>query len=233
MRSWGLNRGRGCRGFLLDKAGRIQADLAVLNGDDETLIELDINDALAVTRSLEGYLFSEDVSLQDVSDRFVRLAVHGPAAKAYISAVASHPVDLPEALSHRVVTIGGASCTVYRLDETGSEGLHLLVPVDAAVSVYECLLGAVGQAGRGRAVGWQAYNTARIEAGVPIYHVDFGPDSLPHETGLLDRAVSFTKGCYVGQEIVARMQSLGHPKRVLVGLKFDDDPAAACGLTRP
>jgi folate-binding protein YgfZ len=71
-------------------------------------------------------------------------------------------------------------------------------------------------------MGWAEFNTARIEAGSPLFHVDFGADCLPHETSLLDETTSFTKGCYIGQEIVARMQNLGHPKRLLVGLRFDD-----------
>ena len=84
---------------------------------------------------------------------------------------------------------------------------------------------------RGRPIGWLAYNTARIEADLPIYHIDFGPDTLPNETGpaLLGEMVSFTKGCYVGQEIVARLQNLGHPKRLLVGLKFADDRMPIAG----
>src|SRR5439155_17574914 len=73
--------------------------------------------------------------------------------------------------------------------------------------------------GRARRIGWHAYNIARIEAGWPIFNIDFGPDSLPHETGVLEDRVSFKKGCYLGQEVVARMQSLGHPKQRLVGLK--------------
>ena len=67
-----------------------------------------------------------------------------------------------------------------------------------------------------------AYNTARIEAGASIYHIDYGPDTLPHEAALIEQTVSFTKGCYPGQEIVARMENLGHPKRLLVGLHLDD-----------
>jgi folate-binding protein YgfZ len=74
-----------------------------------------------------------------------------------------------------------------------------------------------------RRIGWHALNMARIEAGTSLYLVDFGPDSLPHETGietLADR-VSFKKGCYLGQEVVARMNALGHPKQRLVGLRIE------------
>ena len=78
---------------------------------------------------------------------------------------------------------------------------------------------------RGRPVGWSAFNTVRIEEGVPLYHVDFGPTSLPAEVPGphgIDAAVSFTKGCYLGQEVVARMKSLGHPKKLLVAFRVDE-----------
>jgi folate-binding protein YgfZ len=70
-----------------------------------------------------------------------------------------------------------------------------------------------------RPAGWAAWNIARIEAGTPVHLIDFGGQSLPAETGVLNDRVSFTKGCYLGQEIVARMHSLGHPKQKVVGLR--------------
>jgi folate-binding protein YgfZ len=72
-----------------------------------------------------------------------------------------------------------------------------------------------------RAAGWHAYNIARIEAGTPMFNIDFGTSSLPAETGVMGQRVSFTKGCYLGQEVVARMNSLGHPKQTLVGLRVE------------
>jgi folate-binding protein YgfZ len=71
-----------------------------------------------------------------------------------------------------------------------------------------------------RPAGWHAYNIARIEAGTPLYNIDFGEQSLPGETGVLRDRVHFKKGCYLGQEVVARMDALGKPKQVLVALRF-------------
>jgi folate-binding protein YgfZ len=82
-----------------------------------------------------------------------------------------------------------------------------------------------------RPCGWFAYNIARIEAGTPLFKIDFGPDNLPAETGVIDDRVNFKKGCYLGQEIVARMHARGHPKQRLVALRFDDDlPPGPDGL---
>ncbi|MCB9840639.1 MAG: aminomethyl transferase family protein [Phycisphaeraceae bacterium] len=82
-----------------------------------------------------------------------------------------------------------------------------------------------------RPAGWFAYNIARIEAGTPLFKIDFGPDNLPAETGVLNDRVNFKKGCYLGQEVVARMHARGHPKQQLVALRFDDDlPPGPDGL---
>lgn len=82
-----------------------------------------------------------------------------------------------------------------------------------------------------RPCGWFAYNIARIEAGTPLFKIDFGPENLPAETGVLEDRVNFKKGCYLGQEVVARMHARGHPKQRLVALRFDDDlPPGPDGL---
>ncbi|MEL7087240.1 MAG: glycine cleavage T C-terminal barrel domain-containing protein, partial [Planctomycetota bacterium] len=137
-----------------------------------------------------------------------------------------------------------AHATAYRWDLGGVLGVRLAVPSEHAVEVYAALLARSGYepggdeaadaeyaarrraSMRGRPVGWSAFNTVRIEEGVPWYHIDFGRDSLPAEVPGpygIDGAVSFTKGCYLGQEVVARMKSLGHPKKLLVGLRVTDE----------
>ena len=160
-----------------------------------------------------------------------------------------HVIDLP-------LNGGGvAHATAYRWDLGGVLGVRLAVPSEHAVEVYGALLAKSGfepggdeQASggdaaeyaerrrasmRGRPVGWSAFNTVRIEEGVPWYHIDFGGDSLPAEVPGphgLDGAVSFTKGCYLGQEVVARMKSLGHPKKLLVGIRVRPEHPEPAGL---
>ena len=107
------------------------------------------------------------------------------------------------------------------------------MPRDRAAAIWEFLLATdhiVGQDKRRvRPIGWLAFNIARIEAGTPLFNIDFGPTNLPHESGILHDRVSFTKGCYLGQEIVARMESLGKPKQTLVGLKMQSDLLPVAG----
>jgi folate-binding protein YgfZ len=120
-------------------------------------------------------------------------------------------------------------------------GYTLIVPVEAAEAVWTHFTTELpGQPsaevssngdtpqdyrfkGLARPIGWAAFNTTRIEAGRPLFGIDFDESVLPAETGQLSRAVSFTKGCYLGQEIVARMQARGQLARQLVGIKMEND----------
>ncbi len=137
--------------------------------------------------------------------------------------------------------------TAARRDLGQTLGIQLLVPADDAASIHQLLLDAAGYESaaepdaefadrrratlRGRPVGWSAYNTARIESGKALYHIDFGPDSLPAEAGenAFNEAISLKKGCWLGQEAVARMHNLSHPKRLLVGLRLPTDALAVAG----
>ena len=239
-----LEPGQGRRAFLLNNKGRIIADLIVLQAAERIWLDLDVFDAAQLKSELDRYLFTEDVTLCDQSAQYAHLSIHGPASLKILEAAAESAIPDFAPLAHTKVPICDSTCVVYRRDETGTPGLHVIAPVDSVESIYTRLADTVGglvpdvdaaagpgpkRALVGRAIGWSAYNIARIEAGTPLYHVDFGPDCLPHETGILDEAVSFTKGCYCGQEIVARMQSLGHPKRVLVGLGFADERMPIAG----
>jgi folate-binding protein YgfZ len=112
---------------------------------------------------------------------------------------------------------------VFRDDICGSPGFHLIVPTASAAAVWTSL--------ELRPVGWAAFNTARIEAGRPLMGIDFDDTILPAETGPaeLARAVSFTKGCYLGQEIVARMHARGQIAKQLVGIRMEGDALPVAG----
>lgn len=248
-----LKGGASRRAFQLNDKGRIVADLMLHHGDLDTWLETDVLDLSALNDLLEARLFSEDVTIEDFSPQRTKLVLYGPAALALLraladdAAIADRMASGEMAGTHHVMPVDGVPISAYRLDDAGVMGLHLFVPTDAADAFYRKVLDASGfESGaetepdadyaqrrrstlRGRPVGWLAYNTARIEAGTPVFHVDFGQDSLPAETGIIEQAVDFKKGCYIGQEIVARMRDRGHPKRVLVGLKLQGDALPVAG----
>ena len=249
-----MTGGQTKRAFMLDDKGHILADAYVHHGDASTWLELDRFDVASVVQMLDSRLFAEDVKLENISEEKSVIALLGPASMQLLSKVAKHSVEtmtveqigqMPG--THHVVKIGEVDVSVCRRDLGKTLGLQLFVPTDKAEPIHQTLLDAAGyehteapdadfaerrrDSLRGRPVGWSAYNTARIESGRALYHIDFGPDSLPAEAGedAFNEAISLTKGCWLGQEAVARMHNLSHPKRLLVGLKLPADALAVAG----
>jgi len=249
-----MQGGQTRRAFQLDADGHILADAYVHHGDACTWLELDRFDVVSVKTLLDSRLFAEDVTINDLSPQKTAISLLGPASLQLLSKVATHTVENMQVENvgampgtHHVLKLGDTHITACRRDLGKTLGVQLLVPADAAESIHRALLTAAGyEAGvdpdadfaqrrreslRGRPVGWSAYNTARIESGRALYHIDFGPDSLPAEAGeeAFRDAVSLNKGCWLGQEAVARMHNLSHPKRLLVGLKLSTDALAVAG----
>ncbi len=231
---------RCARSFWLNRKGRIDADLRALALEDRVMLDLDWLSAERACATLGAFVITEDVEIRDVSDRWSRFALHGPTAMEALRSVGAdadgRPLgELAEGEACRA-DIAGAEVLLDRQDECGEIGVHVSLRSADAEAVWIRLVGACvphedehGQADerssqariRMRPAGWHAYNIARIEAGTPLYNIDFGEQSLPGETGVLRDRVHFKKGCYLGQEVVARMDALGKPKQVLVALRFE------------
>jgi tRNA-modifying protein YgfZ len=218
------------RSFWLNRKGRIDADLRLIELDNRMLIDVDVHAAARTVQGLSAFVVMEDVQITDVTELRHRLALHGPAAIRLLAAAAESKVPL-EPDQAMLLTIAGHKALAFRQDTTGEIGLELIVPAQHAAVIYEHLLRFTHAHGPStinlRPAGWHAFNIGRIEAGTPLYNIDFGPESLPHETGVLRDRVNFKKGCYLGQEIVARMDSRGHSKKTLVAFSCDvADPDA-------
>ncbi|MEM6256983.1 MAG: glycine cleavage T C-terminal barrel domain-containing protein [Planctomycetota bacterium] len=249
-----MEGGQTRRAFLLDAEGHVLADTYVHHGDASTWLELDRFDVASMIEMLDSRLFAEDLQLKDISKKKTGVYLLGPAAIKILNKTGFHTEEsmAVDAVSnmpgtHHVIQIDGEPVTATRRDLGGTLGIMLIVSVAQAEKVHQTLLDAAGyepsaevdadfadrrrESLRGRPVGWSAYNTARIESGQALYHIDFGPDSLPAEAGeaAFNEAVSLNKGCWQGQEAVARMHNLSHPKRLLVGLKLPTDALAVAG----
>ncbi|MGP1346577.1 MAG: CAF17-like 4Fe-4S cluster assembly/insertion protein YgfZ [Phycisphaerales bacterium] len=207
--------------------------------EEQVLVGVDILNAAAGAASLEAFVIADDVQIVDITDRTHRLSLHGPNSAALLSAVCAEvdgpPIgDLNPSQACRA-TIGGHRVLIERDDQSGEPGLHLLMDVEHVMAIYNTLV-EIGRGDNGnddapshagtrrgfrlRPGGWHAFNIARIEAGTPVMNIDFGAQNLPGETGVLRDRVSFRKGCYLGQEVVARMDALGHPKQILVSIRI-------------
>jgi len=226
---------RSTRSFWLNRKGRIDADFRILQTPDAAWLDLDAALATRTVASLTEFVFAEDVEFIDRSEAKHRLALHGPASLELLRDAAEwrHGAPLEDLTPGAAaeVAISGRMALVERQDAFGVVGLELLVDAVDALAAHQQLheAGAVRNGGSGkafRAAGWRAANIARIEAGWPLHRVDFGDTSLPHESGVLRDRVSFTKGCYLGQEVVARLESLGKPKQSLVRLRLESGGAA-------
>lgn len=220
-----LAPGDGRYAFALNVKGRILFDMNVLILRESIRLDIDVRwiaDALA---HFERYAIVEDVALVDRTDAYLRLALIGPGAGRLMArlGVSNAPaVPLWQTGSHR---IGDTLVTFFRHDLCGVDTIDLLVPGAAAGSVRAALRACDEVA----PVGYDAVDTLRIEGGVPWPFSEIDASVLPAETRQLDRAVSFSKGCYLGQEIVARMMSRRSVARQLVSMGFEGERAPPVG----
>lgn len=221
-----LKNNQAVHAFLLNRKGLIQGDLLVIPTTDQSyLIDLDIFALETVLDTLNSFIIMDDITLSNITDTTHRLTLHGPNSFKILSDITT-PVIEDKTISDlkpnscAALNFNSDQIIVIRNDSTGEPGLELIAPTEYIINLHEKLL-ETGEPLGLRKLGWFAYNIARIENGTPLHLIDFGPDSRPHETGaLINTTVSFTKGCYPGQEIVARTQNLGHPAKILAGLKL-------------
>ncbi len=218
-----LAPGRGCAALALTRQGRIVADLHVLQRGDEIWLELALGALGPLVEHLDKFIIADDVSLEDRSGAFARLALEGPAALSFLREAAGE-VDPIAPDAARDLALAGATVTAWAWGWSGEPALQLLVPAASAPAVVE----ALGAGGRLPEGGSEALEILRIEAGVPAFGAELDETVLPAEAGLED-AVSFDKGCYTGQEVVARMASRGQAGHRLVGLSFPGGECAPAG----
>jgi folate-binding protein YgfZ len=225
----GLAAGRGVYSFLLNNKGRIVADMNVLELGDRTWLEMDFRMVEEVRKALDGFLFGEDVKLANLSGSLHEVALQGPKAAEVLGGFLGMALKL-QPLESLKVTLLGQPAVVFRNDLCAASGFGIILPADGVAKVWTELLAEREGRPALRPIGWAAFNAVRIEAGKQIFGIDFDSTVLPGETGLLERAVSFNKGCYVGQEIVARMHSRGQVARQLVGIRMEDDALPIAGV---
>ena len=212
-----LRPGEGCPATLLTEQGRIVADLRVYAEESAILLDLDTRIKEKTIEALDRFIIADDVEIEDLSAHQVTLAVQGPTAAEIVAAAGLS--SLPEQeLQHRDATIAEVQVRVIRSDQTGKSGYEFHVPSDRAAVVWQALAQLDGLL----PVGHTALNILRVEAGIPWYGLDMDEDRIVLEVGL-DRAISFNKGCYLGQEVVERASARGHMNRLLIGFLLQDE----------
>jgi len=216
-----LQPGEGCYAFFLSAQGRILADVNLLCFEDHFLLDTEPETRTKVYEHLDRYIIADDVTLEDQTDRIATIAVEGPEAGAALAKLGAPQPAAPHASAPW--SDGNIVGTIARLDTTGRGGFFLLIPVEDK----QALISRLTEAGIPEATAEDA-RVVRIESGRPRYGEEITERYLVQETDQL-RAVHFSKGCYLGQEIVERVRSRAQIHRVLRRLEIDTSEPPAAG----
>ncbi|MGH7369294.1 MAG: aminomethyltransferase family protein [Candidatus Methylomirabilaceae bacterium] len=214
-----LKSGSGLYAAMLTSHGKLIADMRIYALGDAYWLVLHEELLPKVRPMLERHLIADRVDIRDRSEEFVSLAVHGPASTELLSRLGIEAAKGLQEHQHLEAKIDGTPVKAIRASETGEEGFNVLVPHEAASATWEALILA-GRSDQLGPVGMEALNLLRIEAGVPWYGLDMDETNLLQEAGL-ERAASFSKGCYIGQETVIRVAHRGHVNWHLAGLSIE------------
>ena len=224
-----LPAGAGCEAFLTTGQAKIVAFVVIYRSalaEAPNLFHLDTGPGMGekVTKHLDRYLISEQVELADQTRAFAQIHLAGPRAREMLERTLAKPLPELAELQHITQTFAGMSVQLRRHQPLGLPGYDMLCDKDGAAAMWQRLV-----ASGARPAGAEVYNTLRMEAGTPVYGLDIDESSLPQEVARVERTISFTKGCYIGQETVARIRTYGHVNRSLAGLKVAGDETVSPG----
>ena len=230
-----LTPGTGGHATLLNTKGHMLAYMRIYSDEDSFLIDTEPGEADKIIQILNRYLFREDVKIDDVTLKYGLVTVQGPHSREIIRRISGTDIKEMEECSHVNLNINNINCTITRTTYTGEDGYSIYAPWDSIHSVWETIpkdeknnppIPPLEKGGKGgferlfssemTPFGHNAFETLRIEAGIPLYSIDMDEDTIPIEANL-DHAISYTKGCYVGQETIARIKFKGHVNRTLTG----------------
>ena len=217
----GLRHGQGCYAALVNVKAKMQSDLNIYRLENELILDFEPGLLEIVNARLEGNIVSDQVELVDVSPHFGLLSLQGPSTCDVLESLGlSIPV---EPLSHIKVSLPDmGEWFLMHNSRFGFMGCDLYIPIAYLAKAAERLFIETVEQGGGLA-GWQATEISRVEAGIPRFGNEMDQDTLPPEVNIQNRAISYSKGCYIGQEIIARIRTYGRVNRTLVGFRFDKE----------
>ncbi|HVM96295.1 MAG TPA: aminomethyltransferase family protein [Candidatus Acidoferrales bacterium] len=217
-----LASGAGTYAALLTIQGRVVSDMRIFALEEELWLDVPTSHAAAVRESLEKFIIADDVEFAEGDDWSPLLVVEGPQADRVALAVLGESFADLAPFAQRSAGFEGSEVRVAAVTHTGERGYLVVGPATAAATLWKhfCAAGV-------EPVGMAALDVLRVEAGIPWMGRDMDESTIVSEVGL-DAAISFQKGCYLGQEVVERVAARGQVQRKLVGLQWDgDQPAPA------
>jgi folate-binding protein YgfZ len=217
----------GQQAALLTQQGKVIADVRVLCAMNS--FYLDFWEPLKdkIVAHLNRYLVADEVEISDPSNDWHMLSVQGARAPALLDELFGRGPLPSQPMQHAMIHFDASPICVVQASHFGEPGFDLIIATTAITHVAQQLT----EKGKQFSVTWigeEAQNILRVEAGVPRYGIDFTEENLLLEVGL-DNAVSFTKGCYLGQEVVERIRSRGHVNKKLAGLLLNGQRSARPG----
>jgi tRNA-modifying protein YgfZ len=220
--------GRGCEAFVTSPQGKTLGLVKVLACEDSLLVCTDPGGLVLVLPHFQKYGVFDDIVLEDRSESTFEIHLAGPAADELIRLAAGH-APAPGELTHLTMSLAGSPVLIVRESPTGRPGFSLIGARSCAGKVLASLK-AHGEKPGLAELDLESFEVLRIEAGTPVFGRDITERNLPQEIGRDDRAINFVKGCYLGQETVARIDALGHVNQILKGLLLDSSaPVPAPG----
>jgi len=195
-------------------------DLGATRGG-ELLLDFEPGLTASLAARFEKFIIADDVQVIDVTADYGLLSVQGPQADAVVRDLAISweiPTQPLSFASAKETAFGELYC--MRISRGPATGLDIFVPAGSAAALWERLIAAAAAKG-GRPCGWQSLEITRIEAGIPRFGQDMDETNLASEAGIDQRAISYTKGCYIGQEVISRIRAYGQVAKALRGLRLD------------
>jgi folate-binding protein YgfZ len=218
--------GRGAYAFLLNPQGRILGDMVVYNEGERLTVETDRSQLEKILATFDHYIIMDDVEVANISDEWTALGVAGPRARAVLNSAGIAVPELQPLQTHVAqctCECDCLECTVVRGENEQHESYEIWLRPKDILKTWRALIAAGATA-----VGSQAIEMQRVVEGVPLYGVDIRERDLPQETEQV-RALNFSKGCYVGQEIVERIRSRGNVHRKFTGFFVEGAAKIASG----
>ena len=212
----------GCYAALVTNKGKMQADLNIYILPEEILLDFEPGLTATIAERFNKFIIADDVQVIDATPHYGLLSVQGPQAWSVVERLGlNFPMPGKPFRSRSVSneTLGELYC--MNQPRTGTNGFDIFAPTHSLAAVADKLLVATKAIG-GKTCGWHALETARIESGIPRFGAEMDEANLAPEAGIESRAISYTKGCYIGQEVIARIRTYGQVAKALRGLRFSE-----------
>jgi folate-binding protein YgfZ len=221
-----LAEGHGVYAFLLNPQGHILGDLYAYNRGESIVVDTDRSQVEKILATFDHYIIMDDVEVANLSEQITAIGVAGPKARAVLEAIGLNFPGLQPLQLHSLecdCDCGCLNCAIVRGDDATLDSYEIWLAPTHAKPLWDALVAAGATP-----VGFEAMELHRILAGIPLYGADIRERDLPQETEQM-RALNFSKGCYIGQEIVERIRSRGAVHRTFRAFLAEPAALIACG----